>query len=105
MDPAARYDVFASTSVGVDETLGRFGEVTIERCNTCGSVWLRYVIEYEAHARSGRWFRGLVGEEVARAITPERAVAVLESLPWHFHGGSYFETPGARATGSRLQLV
>ena len=98
-DPQCRFEAFECTSVGVDETNGRFGRVEICRCRRCGRYWLMYHLEYEHQARSGRWYRGLVTREQATSATPENAVAVLSNLPWYFYGGSYFGTPAKRGAG------
>jgi hypothetical protein len=90
---------FDAEPVGVDQTNGRFGDVSIETCKHCGTRWLRYFVEYEAFSASGRWFRGLLTPELERTLTPTAAVALLQNLPWHFYGGSYFQTTGAKGTG------
>ena len=90
---------YDSELLGVDETNGRFGEVSVETCKACGAKWLRYFVEYEAFSESGRWYRGLVTAESLRSLTPELAVALLESLPWYFYGGSYFRTTGRKGLG------
>jgi hypothetical protein len=102
MTPPFHYTDFSSAAIGVDKTNGRYGEVSIETCRACGSKWLRYLAEFEAFTKSGRWYKGLLSEEAARSITPETAVAVLESLEWRFAGGSYFESTGFRSTGPVL---
>ena len=89
---------FDSVPVGVDESGGRFAEVSIETCRSCGQRWLRYLVEHEAFPKSGRWYRGLVAEETARTITPETALGVLEGLPWRFAGGSFFGSTGFRTS-------
>src|SRR5665213_1642351 len=50
----ARFTEFESRDAGRDETEGRFADVTLNRCRTCGRTWLRYLVEYEAFSRSGR---------------------------------------------------
>jgi hypothetical protein len=99
LTPPFQYLDFNSEFIGVDETHGRFGEVSVEICKACGSKWLRYLVEYEAFTGSGRWYRGLVSSEELQSLTPERAVAVIEGLSWHFRGGSYFKTTGERGAG------
>jgi len=42
---------------------------------------------------------GVISPDLAATLTPERAVPILESLPWHFYGGSYFRSTGKRGTG------
>ena len=98
-DPQARYTLFTRTEVGIDKTSGRYGEVYLYRCTQCGALWLHYLVEYEAFTAPGRWYRGLIAPEIARTVTPENAVAILESLSWHFYGGSYFQTSGKRGSG------
>jgi hypothetical protein len=99
MPPFDRRD-FASRPVGVDETAGRFAEVSIETCPACGRHWLHYLVEYEGISRSGRWYRGLISEEVARTVRPEIALEVLQDLAWRFAGGSYFASAGFKTTGA-----
>jgi len=99
MTPPFNYRDFEEAPVGCDETNGRYGDVAIETCRACGSLWLTYRVTYEGFSRSGRWYRGLVSAEVAAAATPETAVAVLEGLEWYFAGGSYFGSSGAKGAG------
>ncbi len=99
LTPPFDYRDFDSAAVGVDETNGRFGEVSIETCRLCDRRWLRYVVEYEAFSRSGRWYRGLVTDAIARSVQPESAVKVLQSLAWRFAGGDYFDSTGFKSTG------
>ncbi|HYJ79632.1 MAG TPA: hypothetical protein VEW03_08540, partial [Longimicrobiaceae bacterium] len=87
-------------SVGVDATNGRFGEVSTRTCRKCGRRWLHYAVEYEAYSGSGRWYAGLLPEGIGATIKPEHAVSVIEQLPWHVCGGSYFGTAGRRGTGT-----
>ena len=95
----ARFTEFESRDVGCDETEGRFAEVTLNRCRTCGRTWLRYLVEYEAFSRSGRWARGLINDDAAKTITPETAVAHLDGLEWYLYGGSYFDGISGRRSG------
>ncbi|MGA0606575.1 hypothetical protein ACO2Q0_11285 [Phenylobacterium sp. VNQ135] len=95
---SARYTEFESRPVGCDETEGRFADVTIERCRSCGRLWLRY--EYEAFSRSGRWARGRISDDEAATVTPETAIAYLNGLSWYLYGGSYFDGVGGRRSGA-----
>jgi len=88
--------------VGVDETNGRYGEVTLRTCRGCGRIWLHYLVEYEAFSQSGRWYTAVISPDVAASLTPERAVPILEGLPWHVFGGSHFRSTGKRGTGPIL---
>ena len=95
----ARFTEFESRDVGRDETEGRFADVTLNLCRTCGRTWLRYLVEYEAFSRSGRWARGLISEADANTISPETAVAHLNGLEWYLYGGSYFDGISGRRSG------
>lgn len=90
---------FDEAFVGVDGTNGRFGEVSVRTCRECGRRWLHYHVEYEAFTGSGRWYTGLIPRGERFEAGPEAAVAFLERLPWHVHGGSYFGTAGRRGAG------
>ena len=99
MTPPFYYIDYETTPLGVDMTKGRHGEVTVETCRACGSLWLRYFIEWEWLSESGRWFRGLVTPEMIESLKPEDAPELLASLPWYFYGGSYFRTLGRKGSG------
>jgi hypothetical protein len=92
----AEYD---ESFVGVDMTKGRFGDVSIRVCRTCGRQWLFYHVEYESFTGSGRWYAGLLETEASDEVSPESAVSYLESLPWHVVGGPYFGHSRRRGTG------
>jgi hypothetical protein len=99
LTPPFPASAFESKVIGVDESRGRFGEVSLETCRKCGRTWLRYHVEYEAFSKSGRWYQGLVSEDVAGTVTPDAAVEILENLDWYFYGGNYFETAGKKGSG------
>jgi hypothetical protein len=99
MKPPFHYSDFDSTEIGVDETNGRFGEVTIKTCRVCKRKWLHYHVEYEAFSESGRWYRGPLSDKAAKSVLPETAVELLEGQDWHFYGGSYFKTVGRKGSG------
>jgi hypothetical protein len=96
MTPPFNYTDFDTKFIGIDETNGRFGEVSVKTCKLCGSEWLHYLVQYEAFTASGRWYRGLVSQEILKTVIPETAVEILERLPWHFFGGSYFKSTGQK---------
>ncbi len=98
-NPPFNFQDFTEKFIGVDETHGRFGDVSVDTCKHCGTRWLRYHVVYEGFSESGRWYRGLVSDEQLAEITPQTAVEFLESLPWRFYGGSYFRTSGRRGEG------
>lgn len=84
-------------NIGIDKTNGRFGEVEIWRCKKCARLWLRYFVEYESFAKSGRYFMGLISPSEIEDLTPEDAISYLNRLDWHLFGGSYF---GGQGTSS-----
>jgi hypothetical protein len=90
MKPPFHDSDFDSVEIGIDKSNGRFGQVSIKTCRRCTRKWLDYHIEVEAFSESGRWYCGLLSDEAARMLTPEKAIAVLEDLDWYFYGGSYF---------------
>jgi len=99
MTPPFWYTDYDSRPLGVDETKGRCGEVTLETCKACGQMWLRYFVEYESFSESGRWYRGPVTPEMVESLRPEQAPELLAGLPWRFSGGSYFRSQGRRGSG------
>ena len=99
MKPPFYHSEFDSSDIGVDKTNGRFGQVSLKTCKRCGRKWLHYQIEYEAFSGSGRWYRGLISDDLLKTVTPESAVVILEGLDWHFYGGSYFKTQGRKGSG------
>ncbi len=96
---SADHRLFTTAFSGCDETDGRFANVSASRCRSCGRHWLRYFIEYEAFRQSGRWARGLITDQQLKTITPETAIAHLNSLEWYLYGGSYFLSGGGRRKG------
>jgi hypothetical protein len=95
-----RYFDYDRIDIGVDETDGRFAEVSIDTCKYCGTRWIHYFYEIEGISNSGRWYRGMIGEKGDAAdITPGIAVRWLEQLEQYVYGGSYFNTEGAWGKG------
>ncbi|HYP41601.1 MAG TPA: hypothetical protein VEX13_14680 [Chloroflexia bacterium] len=90
LQPPFVYTQFDSTFLGVDPQEGRYADVSMDRCRTCGRNWLHYHFELEWQSRSGRWYRGLVMGEIEEGVSALNATSVLEELPWYFAGGSYF---------------
>ena len=88
---------------GYDKTNGRYGEVLIDTCNLCGTKWLQYFVEYEAFTKSGRWYRGIITDEVSLTVIPENAMSILQGLDWWVCGGSYYDGKISKGRG-RLKL-
>lgn len=98
-NPPFHYRDYVSRSLGIDTARGRGAEVTLETCVHCGTHWLKYLIEHEAFTASGRWFRAPVPEAELATLTADTALAFLERQPWHFYGGSFYRSTGARFPG------
>jgi hypothetical protein len=94
MDPQCGFDYFDSQQIGKDHP---FGTVALRTCKLCSTNWLHYQVEHEVFTGFSRWFRGIV--EPGIHIQADTASALLGQMPWHFYGGSYFKTAGARGTG------
>ena len=75
-----------SVFLGTDD---RYAEISVDRCTDCGRNWLRYQLEVEHLSRSGRWYRGLIGPEVA--FSHRNAQQILEQLRDYWAGGSHFD--------------
>lgn len=91
-------------SLGIDETHGRFGEVELWQCRSCGRYWLHYFVEYEHRTASGRHFMGLITPEQADNLPPEKAIPYLESLDWYLYGGSYFDGKTGKSFSHRIPV-
>lgn len=85
--------------IGVDQTHGRGGDVTLKQCKHCDRYWLHYQVEYEAFTGSGRYFMGLITPETAKNLSPDAVIDYLNHLEWYLYGGSYFGGKTGRATG------
>jgi hypothetical protein len=96
MTPPLDYRDYKGKDIGVDESKGRFADVSIERCKHCGQNWLNYHYELEYISHSGRWYRGAITSEQAKRVTAAGALEMLAGLPWHLYGGSYYDTSGKR---------
>ncbi|HZE97053.1 MAG TPA: hypothetical protein VE981_08495 [Planctomycetota bacterium] len=77
---------FERTFLGTDDL---YAEVSVDHCTTCGRDWLHYLLEFEFHTGSGRWYRGLIGPEIA--FSHRNAASVFGQLPEYWAGGSRFE--------------
>lgn len=99
-EPESFRDDFERTVLGLDRTSANgLAEVSLDRCRRCGQLWLHYFVDYPDVADSSRWYRAPVTPEMAQAVAPERAVAILEGLPWRLRGGAYYGRRGERSTG------
>ncbi len=97
---AAQYDSFTVwRELEPDLTEGRYADVKISKCRTCGQLWLRYFVEYEAFSRSGRWARGRIEEARALTIQPHEGPSFLARLPSYLYGGSWFDGEEGERSG------
>jgi hypothetical protein len=78
-------------NLGVDDTEGRFADVTLVRCALCRRLWLRHFYEIEGFSRSGRWAEALIDDVTAATITPRGALKFIETRPFRVVGGSYYD--------------
>lgn len=93
------YKNYNSSYLGQDATNGRFADVIIEKCIHCKRNWIKYMVEFEAFSKSGRFYTGIITDNDVSKITPENAIAYIEKLDWYIYGGSYFSTSGKFGTG------
>jgi predicted metal-dependent HD superfamily phosphohydrolase len=98
VDPRCPAAAFETRYVGVDKTDGRFADVSIWTCRTCGSLWLHYRLEKEGFRGAGRWYRGILSPEAARDLQPADAASLVARWSWHFQGGTYFGSAGLWST-------
>jgi len=82
------------TFLGTDD---RYAEISVDQCTSCGRNWLCYQLEHEHLSRSGRWYRGLIGPEVA--FSHRNAASILEQLRDYWAGGSHFDGKVQRRSG------
>lgn len=87
-------DRFDRTFLGTDDLTA---EVSVEHCRSCGRDWLHYFLEFEGTSRSGRWYRGLIGPDVA--FSHRNAASIFAQLPEYWSGGSRFGGKLARRSG------
>ena len=92
-------DMQTERAVGTDPTKGRYSKVELIRCTRCGTLWINYLVEYEAFSGSGRWGAAPIDAATAAAITPAEVPAYLEAAAWFVYGGSYHGHAGKRGTG------
>ena len=96
-NPQAHFTVFDEESIGTEAE--HYGDVSLLTCKHCQKIWLRFLLEYEFQTMAGRYYRGLIDENIAGQVTPDTAAVILESLDWCFFGGSWFNHAGQRSQG------
>lgn len=99
MDEQCRSEAFESREITTDRLRELLSRIELQSCRRCGRYWLRYTLVDEANGAWGKWYRGLIAQEAASDLTPERARELLASMKWHFYGGSYYRTAGEYSSG------
>jgi len=79
---------FNTNFIGIDDN---YGEVYILTCKYCRKLWLKYYTVNENCSESGRWFRGIISQEIANNIEISNTLKILENLDWYIYGGSYYK--------------
>ena len=99
-EPESFRDDFERTMLGHDRRGAHaLAEVSLDRCRRCGRIWLHYFVEDADVPESSRWYRAPLPEATARELPPERAAALLESVPWRLQGGAFHGRRGRRVSG------
>ena len=99
-EPESFRDGFERSVLGHDRRGGdALAEVSLDRCRRCSRVWRHYFVENPELPESSRWYRAPVTETMVLDLTPERAAALLESLPWRLQGGAFHGRRGRRVSG------
>ena len=55
------YGDFIESNIGMDRY---FAEISVLQCKKCTRNWLRYYYIHEAFTGSGRWFHGLIDQNI-----------------------------------------
>lgn len=93
------HTIFSSSFIGVDESEGRFGEVTLLSCNICRNSWVQYFYEVEAYTASGRWYRAWVDPLFLPELNESNTLSYIENSRRYIYGGSYFDSTGEYGSG------
>ncbi|MFL6634284.1 MAG: hypothetical protein ACJ8HJ_18435 [Massilia sp.] len=89
--PPFRFTDYATVELGEDD---RGAEIELSTCKSCGTVWLKYLIDEPHHHRSGRWWRVEIAAADATAVSAATAREWVERSPAGFAGGSFFGSTG-----------
>jgi hypothetical protein len=82
--------------LGEDAT---YGEVSLETCKHCGSIWLHYLVEDPGRTAAGRWWRVAVPANQLTSISVDGARKFIQEQTEGFLGGSYFRSSGQAFSG------
>ena len=86
-NPPFYYQDYEIVSLGEDGQ----GEITLETCKTCGTFWLKYLIEDPHFSDSSRWWRAEVANNEISSISVGYAKEYIESQDQCFAGGSFYQ--------------
>ncbi|RYU95723.1 hypothetical protein [Emticicia agri] len=89
-NPPFSYLNYDTVELGIDETNGRFAEVSIQNCKHCQTIWLHYFVEIEGFSGNIKWFKAIIDDTVLDSLTVENALEHIERAAWYFYGGSYY---------------
>lgn len=98
--PPFSYLNYETVELGIDETNGRFAEVSIQTCKHCHTSWLNYFIEIEGFSGNIKWFKAIIDATASASLTPKNAIEHIEKSVWYFYGGSYFGSGVAIGSGT-----
>lgn len=101
--PPFSYLNYDRVELGIDETNGRFAEVSIQTCKHCQTQWLNYLVETEGFSRSIKWFKAKIATSLLDKITPENSIENIEKADFFFFGGSYYGT-GVSIGSGKIQV-
>ena len=100
LDPQCGVEAFHETDMGVDSTAGRFSNVSLFDCRSCGSRWLYWSVADEVFSRPSRWYRGPISVTQSRSVIAESAAEILASMSWYFYGGADLDSNGMVGAGA-----
>lgn len=87
--PPFDYKNFERTALGEDS---QGADVSICMCKSCGTKWLKYLIEEPYYTKAGRWWQVEVKPGIE--VTPKNAKVIVEAQRDGFAGGSRFNSTG-----------
>ncbi|MEI8282413.1 MAG: hypothetical protein WCG75_08415, partial [Armatimonadota bacterium] len=84
------------------DSMSDYAEIYLGKCSSCGQEWLRYFYEDEGFTSSGRSYVGAISADQAKNLDKEQAKSILNSLAWHWYGGSYYDGKVGRSSSTIL---
>lgn len=87
-EPPFNYLDYKSFNLGEDKN---GAEVSINKCNECGTSWVNYLIEEAHYSNSGRWWRAKLNVSDMKI---DEAKTYIQTQKWCFIGGSFHNSTG-----------